>query len=70
VSLRALPSVDRLLQAAAADGVDRTFGRKLTLQALKATLAEARLLIRQGGQPCWPPPWSACRAGSPLRFGR
>jgi len=51
VSLRALPSVDRLLQAAAADGVDRTFGRKLTLQALKATLAEARLLIRQGGQP-------------------
>jgi len=51
VSLRDLPSVDRLLQAAAADGVDRTFGRQLTLQALKTTLEEARTLIRQGGQP-------------------
>ena len=50
MSLRDLPSVDRLLQAASADGVDRTFGRELTLQALKTTLAEARILIRQGGQ--------------------
>ncbi|MBM3123323.1 MAG: L-seryl-tRNA(Sec) selenium transferase, partial [Chloroflexi bacterium] len=51
VSLRDLPSVDRLLQAAAADGVKRTFGRQLTLQALKTTLEEARTLIRQGGHP-------------------
>lgn len=50
MSLRALPSVDRLLQAAAADRLDRTFGRRLTVQAIQATLDEARGMIRQGGQ--------------------
>ncbi len=51
MSLRALPSVDRLLQAATADGLEDQFGRRLTLQALHETLEEARGLIRGGGQP-------------------
>jgi L-seryl-tRNA(Ser) seleniumtransferase len=51
VSLRDLPSVDRLLQAATTAGVEGRFGRTLTLQALHETLDEARVLIRSGGQP-------------------
>jgi L-seryl-tRNA(Ser) seleniumtransferase len=51
VSLRALPSVDRLLQAATADGLEGRFGRRLTLQAMHETLDEARGLIRSGGLP-------------------
>jgi L-seryl-tRNA(Ser) seleniumtransferase len=51
VSLRDLPSVDRLLQAATADGLEGRFGRPLTLQALQETLHEARALIRGGGRP-------------------
>ena len=51
MSLRGLPSVDRLLQAAAADGLDGRFGRRLTVQALQETLDEARALIRSGGEP-------------------
>jgi L-seryl-tRNA(Ser) seleniumtransferase len=51
VSLRDLPSVDRLLQAATTTGVEGRFGRTLTLQALHETLDEARVLIRSGGQP-------------------
>jgi len=51
VSLRDLPSVDRLLQAATTAGLQRRFGRPLTLQALHETLDEARGLIRSGSQP-------------------
>jgi L-seryl-tRNA(Ser) seleniumtransferase len=51
VNLRALPSVDRLLQSAKADGLDGRFGHYLTVQALQETLGEARALIRQGGKP-------------------
>ena len=51
MSLRDLPSVDRLLQAAAAAGLESRFGRPLTLQALHATLDEARGLIRGGSPP-------------------
>jgi len=51
VNLRALPSVDRLLQAAMADGLDGRFGRRLTVQALQETLEEARALIRSSGEP-------------------
>ena len=51
MSLRDLPSVDRLLQAAAAAGLESRFGRSLTLQALHATLDEARGLIRGGSPP-------------------
>ena len=51
MSLRALPSVDRLLQTATANGLEGRFGRPLTLQALHETLQEARGLIRSGGQP-------------------
>jgi L-seryl-tRNA(Ser) seleniumtransferase len=51
VSLRELPSVERLLQAATPAGLESRFGRPLTLQALHETLDEARGLIRGGGQP-------------------
>jgi L-seryl-tRNA(Ser) seleniumtransferase len=51
MSLRDLPSVDHLLQAATTAGVEGRFGRTLTLQALHETLDEARVLIRGGGQP-------------------
>jgi L-seryl-tRNA(Ser) seleniumtransferase len=51
VSLRDLPSVDRLLQASAAAGLESRYGRPLTLRALHQTLDEARSLIRGGGQP-------------------
>jgi L-seryl-tRNA(Ser) seleniumtransferase len=51
VSLRDLPSVDRLLQAAAGTGLESRFGRPLTLQALHETLDEARGLIRLGSPP-------------------
>ena len=51
MSLRDLPSVDRLLQAAATAGLESRFGRALTLQALHETLDEARGLIRGGGPP-------------------
>jgi L-seryl-tRNA(Ser) seleniumtransferase len=48
VSLRVLPSVDRLLQAATSAGLERRFCRPLTLHALQEALAEARGLIRSG----------------------
>ncbi len=51
MSLRDLPSVDRLLQAAATAGLESRFGRALTLQALHETLDEARGLIRGGSPP-------------------
>jgi L-seryl-tRNA(Ser) seleniumtransferase len=51
VSLRDLPSVDRLLQAATTAGLQSRFGHPLTLQALHETLDEARGMIRGGGQP-------------------
>jgi L-seryl-tRNA(Ser) seleniumtransferase len=47
VTLRELPSVDRLLQEA--DALVSSFGRSLTVQALRATLDNARLAIREGG---------------------
>ena len=50
MSLRELPSVERLLQAATPAGLESRFGRPLTLQALHETLDEARGLIRSGGQ--------------------
>lgn len=45
---RALPSVDRLLQAPGTAGWNAQFGRPLVLEALRQALDEARLQIRQG----------------------
>ncbi len=51
MSLRLLPSVDRLLkEAEAAVLVDR-FGRSLVVEAVRASLEEARQRVRQGGEP-------------------
>ena len=49
VTLRQLPSVDRLLQTEAAQGLVQDFGRSLALQALRARLESARASIREGG---------------------
>lgn len=49
MTLRQLPSVDRLLQEA--DDLISSFGRSLTVQALRATLDDARSEIRQGAAP-------------------
>lgn len=48
MSLRDLPAMDRLLQAAASAGLEARFGRALTLRALHTTLDEVRALIRGG----------------------
>jgi L-seryl-tRNA(Ser) seleniumtransferase len=42
VSRRDLPSIDRLLQSKPASTMEQDFGRELTIQALRETLAEAR----------------------------
>lgn len=48
VSLRDLPSVDRLLQSESAAKMEQEFGRDLTTQALRETLAEARAHAIEG----------------------
>jgi L-seryl-tRNA(Ser) seleniumtransferase len=48
VSLRDLPSVERLLQTTRASELIASFGRPLVLQAVQETLESARLAIRQG----------------------
>ncbi len=48
MSLRHLPSVERLLQTPRASELIATFGRPLVLQAIQETLESARLAIRQG----------------------
>jgi L-seryl-tRNA(Ser) seleniumtransferase len=48
LSLRDLPSVDRLLSADQADKLIAAYGRPLTVQALRASLEAARLAIQQG----------------------
>jgi L-seryl-tRNA(Ser) seleniumtransferase len=49
MTLRQLPSVDRLLQEA--DALVSAFGRSLTVQALRASLDDARSAIRKGNPP-------------------
>jgi L-seryl-tRNA(Ser) seleniumtransferase len=46
--LRALPSVDRLLKAAPAEALVAQYGRPLTLEAVRETLAEVRARFREG----------------------
>ncbi len=50
MSLRDLPSIDRLLQTRPAASMEQLFGRTLTTQALRATLSDARAQARDGGQ--------------------
>ncbi|OGO10227.1 MAG: L-seryl-tRNA(Sec) selenium transferase [Chloroflexi bacterium RBG_13_68_17] len=49
MSLRDLPSVERLLQTEAAGALRAAYGRPLTLQALRLVLDGARQAIRGGG---------------------
>ena len=51
MSLRDLPSVDRLLNAGEAKELIASYGRPLTLQALRENLESARLDIQQGQDP-------------------
>ncbi len=48
LSLRDLPSVDRLLSGDQADELIAAYGRPLTVQALRTSLESARLAIQQG----------------------
>ena len=49
MSLRELPSVDRLMQLEAVEGLVAAFGRSLTVEAVRESLEAARAAIR-GGQ--------------------
>jgi L-seryl-tRNA(Ser) seleniumtransferase len=49
MTLRSLPSVDRLLQSESASNLISTFGRPLTLEAIRDTLEATRKSIQQGG---------------------
>jgi L-seryl-tRNA(Ser) seleniumtransferase len=46
--LRLLPSIDELLQSPTAQRLIRLYARKVTLQAIRASLAQARIDIRNG----------------------
>jgi L-seryl-tRNA(Ser) seleniumtransferase len=48
VSLRNLPSIDRLLQSQSASLMEKLFGRNLTTRALREVLAEARIRAADG----------------------
>ncbi len=48
--LRDLPSVDAVLNAAAADALVERFGRPAATQAVRAALADARAALQAGGQ--------------------
>lgn len=50
MSLRRLPSVDRLLQSEAARQLEGEYGHGLTVQALRAVLDAARAVARQGSE--------------------
>jgi len=48
LSLRSLPSIERLLQSEGGASLIDAFGRPLTVDALRNELAAARLLVREG----------------------
>ncbi len=50
MTLRDLPSVDRLISADEANELIAAYGRPLTLQALRVSLESARVAIQQGGE--------------------
>jgi L-seryl-tRNA(Ser) seleniumtransferase len=49
VSLRDLPSVDRLMQLESVEGLVAAFGRPLTVEAVRESLEAAREAVRSGG---------------------
>jgi L-seryl-tRNA(Ser) seleniumtransferase len=49
MTLRSLPSVDRLLQSESVSDLISTFGRPLTLEAIRSMLEATRKSIQQGG---------------------
>jgi L-seryl-tRNA(Ser) seleniumtransferase len=49
MTLRSLPSVDRLLQSESVSDLISTFGRPLTLEAIRSILEATRKSIQQGG---------------------
>jgi L-seryl-tRNA(Ser) seleniumtransferase len=51
LSLRDLPSVDRLLQSEEGEALIGAFGRPLTVEAIRTELAEARVQIQHGSDP-------------------
>ncbi|MGD2252160.1 MAG: L-seryl-tRNA(Sec) selenium transferase [Anaerolineales bacterium] len=51
MSLRDLPAVDRLLKSETAEELISTYGRSLTVEALRQQLAISREAISQGGSP-------------------
>ena len=51
MNLRDLPSVDRLIQMEAAEGLIASYGRWLTLQAVRESLETARAAVRDGRSP-------------------
>jgi L-seryl-tRNA(Ser) seleniumtransferase len=60
MSLRSLPSVDLLLQSSAAQDLTQSYGRDLTVEALRACLEEARDAIRDGDDGADPDQILAC----------
>lgn len=50
MSFRQLPSVDNLLQAGPSEALISTYGRSLTVQALRETMADARERLKAGGE--------------------
>jgi L-seryl-tRNA(Ser) seleniumtransferase len=48
--LRSLPSVDRLLKSASATSLVKTYGRPLTLQAIRESIEHVRTLIKAGSK--------------------
>ncbi len=54
MSLRDLPSVERLLQSEEARALQGAYGRPLTLQSLRLVLDGARQALRDGGGPLLP----------------
>lgn len=65
-ALRALPSVDALLQSQAAAALLAEYGHPLTVQAIRETLAGAREELREGGMDL-PGETILARAGTVLR---
>src|SRR3972149_6721624 len=63
LSLRSLPSIERLLQSEGGASLIDVFGRPLTVDALRNELAAARLLVPQGKHPAPAPQTSS--AGTP-----
>lgn len=53
--LRQLPSVEQMLQSSAGSSWQKTYGRPLTLQAVRSVLDEMRHLALQSGVPIPPP---------------